>query len=132
MKSYFVDTSAIVAFQNRNDDNYQNALKIFTELANRKCMLFITDYIQMETHGLLLSRAGRTIAQKFLEDDSWNIETVTTIDKVKAIALLKRYQDKDFSLTDATSFIVMERLGLTTAITFDDHFKQYGFMVNLI
>ena len=67
-----------------------------------------------------------------MEDDSWNIEPVLAIDRFKAITLLKRYQDTDFSLTDATSFIVMERLELKTAITFDDHFSQYGFIVNII
>lgn len=132
MKSYFVDTSAIVAFLNNKDDKHEEALGVFKALAKQKCILVITDYIQAETHGLLISRAGRTIAQKFLEDNSWNIQTVTAVDKIKAITLLKRYQDKDFSLTDATSFVVMERLGLTTVIAFDDHFSQYGFIVNVI
>ena len=38
-----------------------------------------------------------------------------------------KYQDKDFSLTDAISFAVMERLQITQAFTFDRHFAQYGF-----
>jgi predicted nucleic acid-binding protein len=36
--------------------------------------------------------------------------------------------DKDFTLTDATSFAVMERLGITYAFTFDHPFTQYGFI----
>lgn len=39
------------------------------------------------------------------------------------------YTDKDFSFADAISFVVMERLGITRAFTFDRHFEQYGFTV---
>ena len=43
-------------------------------------------------------------------------------------ALLDR-SDKTYSYTDATSFAVMERLGLKTAFAFDPHFRQHGFQV---
>ena len=36
------------------------------------------------------------------------------------------YRDKDFSYCDAISFAVMERLGITEVIAFDEHFRQYG------
>ncbi len=35
--------------------------------------------------------------------------------------------DKRFSYTDASSFAVMERLGIGTAFGFDRDFAQYGF-----
>ena len=47
-------------------------------------------------------------------------------DEVRAREIIRRYDDKDFSLTDATSFAVMDRLGITTAFTFDRNFVQYG------
>jgi predicted nucleic acid-binding protein len=36
--------------------------------------------------------------------------------------LLRQYAEKDFSLTDATSFTVMERLELEQAFSFDSDF----------
>ena len=36
------------------------------------------------------------------------------------------FSDKDWSFTDCTSKVVMERLGIQTAFTFDHHFKQFG------
>ena len=40
-----------------------------------------------------------------------------------------QYDDKNFTLTDATSFAVMERLGMTEGFTFDRNFAQYGFTI---
>ena len=39
--------------------------------------------------------------------------------------------DKNWSLTDCTSFVVMKEYGLTDALTTDHHFEQAGFTVLL-
>ena len=36
--------------------------------------------------------------------------------------------DKEWSLTDCISFVVMQREGLTEALTGDKHFEQAGFV----
>ncbi len=43
--------------------------------------------------------------------------------------LFKKYDDKDLSFTDCTSFALMKRLKVQTAFTFDGHFQQVGFMI---
>ena len=40
--------------------------------------------------------------------------------------LLRAQADKNYSLCDALSFVVMERLRITDALAFDRHFRQYG------
>lgn len=45
----------------------------------------------------------------------------------RGIELYEARSDKDWSLTDCTSFIVMQDRGLTDALTGDHHFEQAGF-----
>lgn len=40
--------------------------------------------------------------------------------------MLERYADKDWSLVDAASFVVMRHMGITEAFTTDHHFAQAG------
>ena len=44
-----------------------------------------------------------------------------------AIRLFTARSDKDWSLTDCLSFIVMERRNILEALTADNHFEQAGF-----
>lgn len=71
---------------------------------------------------LTRTREGRAKAIAFLEQ----IEQTRSPDHNTAVAILRSHEDKTYSLCDALSFVVMERLGITEAITFDRHFRQYG------
>jgi predicted nucleic acid-binding protein len=55
-----------------------------------------------------------------------SIERVRVEDEVRAMALVRAHDDKSYSLCDATSFAVMERLGIAEALAFDRHFREYG------
>jgi predicted nucleic acid-binding protein len=39
---------------------------------------------------------------------------------------LRAHEDKSYSLCDAMSLVVMERMKITDAIAFDRHFAEYG------
>lgn len=129
MRPIFVDTSVIVALLNRNDALHHRAKTIILKLENERVSLVITNYIRLETHALLMQRAGSDLAIKFLEDKTWYVEWVSEEDENKALELLKKYNDKRFSLTDAASFVIMSRLNINEAFTFDRHFQQYGWTV---
>jgi uncharacterized protein len=45
----------------------------------------------------------------------------------KGIELFRARPDKDWSLTDCISFVVMAERGLSDAFTGDKHFEQAGF-----
>jgi predicted nucleic acid-binding protein len=127
-----VDASAFFALLDNDDANHVQALTIRERLIAEGWRLFTTSFILAETHALLLNRLSQAIATRFLQEMEHSPTTlvwVTPADVERAKAIIYQYDDKDFSLTDATSFAVMERLRIPTAFTFDRHFAQYGYTV---
>jgi uncharacterized protein len=128
----FVDASAYFALLDYDDSNHTQARTISQRLIAEGWRLFTTSFVLAETHALLLNRLSQAIATRFLRDMEHSPTTlvwVTPADVQRAKAIIYQYEDKDFSLTDATSFAVMERLRAPAAFTFDRHFAQYGFTV---
>lgn len=128
----FVDTSAYYALADPRDGNHRAAIAVELRLASGGFRHFTTNFILAETHALLLTRAGRATAQRVLgemERSATVVVRVNSRDEQRARAILGTYDDKDFSLTDATSFAVIERLRIGLAFTFDGHFVQFGFSV---
>ena len=54
---------------------------------------------------------------------------ITNPDEEAAWALFLERPDKSYSFTDCTSFVLMRRLGLQQALTFDRDFRREGFDV---
>ncbi|MGZ8496422.1 MAG: type II toxin-antitoxin system VapC family toxin, partial [Candidatus Binatia bacterium] len=126
MAQALTDTSAIYALIDRDDANHRKAAAILRASARQGITPLITNFIVAESHALLLSRLGTGIARDWLTKQIWPIEPVIPADEKKAKEIIQRYTDKEFSYTDATSFAVMERLGIPAAFAFDVHFKQYA------
>ena len=66
------------------------------------------------------------LGQKLLNQDVAGLVRLTKADESRAWEIFVQYEDKGFSLTDCTSFAIMECLKINTAFVFDDHFIQYG------
>jgi len=126
----FVDTSALFALLAPRENNHLRAVSIQRSLRRERAALYATNYIVAETHAMVLSRLGRRLALETLRDLDSNAYTIVRVDEHEEAAarqIIERYTDKDFSLVDAISFVVMETLGIDTAFTFDVNFRQYGF-----
>jgi predicted nucleic acid-binding protein len=120
-----VDTSAYFALLDADDANHAPALTIRDRVIAEGAHLFTTNFILAETHALLLNRLSQEIATRFLQEMELSPTTLVWVrpaDVERAKAIIYQYTDKDFSLTDATSFAVMERLRIPFAFTFDRHF----------
>jgi predicted nucleic acid-binding protein len=128
----FVDTSAFFALSFMRDSSHRDALLIRDWLIAEHAVLFTTNFILAETHALALSRINRDSALRILQEIDRSSVTVIradTNDEQQARAILLRYTDKDFSLTDAISFSVISRLQIDSAFSFDTDFAQYGVSV---
>ncbi len=54
---------------------------------------------------------------------------ITPSDEKAAWNLFEKRADKSYSFTDCTSFVVMRRQKIATAVALDSHFFQEGFIV---
>jgi predicted nucleic acid-binding protein len=126
----FVDTSAFLAIENRRDNYYRKAVTLRDTLLKSGKILVTSDYILDESYTVIRFRAGHHIAVQFGEavrgSKFLRIEYITPDLIEKAWDLFKTFSDHEFSFTDCTSFILMERLKIKTAFTFDAHFQEYG------
>jgi predicted nucleic acid-binding protein len=131
VKRVFVDTSGFFAHLVAEDPFHERATALFQQARAERWRLFTTNAVVFETYALLLYRThnGRTHALSFLnslERGFCRVERVTARDETRAIALVRAHDDKAYSLCDAASFAVMERLRIREAIAFDRHFREYG------
>jgi predicted nucleic acid-binding protein len=128
----FVDTSAFFAIADTSDQRSDEATAVFLRLTSERASLFTTNYVLAELHALLLARVHRDIAlsaaQRIRTSNSVTVIRAEAGDERRAWEIIERYDDKWFSLTDAISFAVMERLRISHAFSLDDDFKQFGWI----
>lgn len=129
MASILVDTSAVFALLDRDDGNHGAAKRALAAMKRQRLEPLLTNFIVAESHALLLARLNGHVARRWLTSQSWVIERVSADDEARAVSIIAAHIDKTYSYTDATSFAVMERRGVRSALAFDQHFHQYGFQV---
>ena len=131
MKLLFADSSYFIAMSNRHDAFHAAAIE-FSRINDRP--FIVTDAIILEL-GAYFSRADRRptferIMRTFAEDQ---VEVVP-LDPVllrRALDLFFRRPDKNWSLADCISFLVMKDRGIVEAVSTDEHFEQAGFVALL-
>jgi predicted nucleic acid-binding protein len=127
----FIDTSAIIAFMNEDDEFYKDSFGIFSKLLEERAKIISSNYILLETMVILKNRIGIE-AVKVLKNDILPVIKICWIDEdvhnfcVNTQIAADR---KKVSLVDYTSFEIMRRLNIRQAFTFDNHFKDMGFEI---
>lgn len=120
------DSSAILALLDADDADHQRAVAIASEIASERRPSFITNYIEVEAHALLLRKLGRMLAREWLLTGGLPVIRALPEEEDRAREIVARHSDKDWSLCDAISFAVLDVRGVRRAFTFDRHFLQYS------
>lgn len=124
--SIFVDSSAWYAAADRGDRQNDSAKRL---LATDE-PLVTSDHVLVETWRLIHHFISAQAAEAFwggLRSGVARIEQTTGADLAAAWAIGERFPDQDFSLVDRTSFAIMERLGISRVISFDDDFAVFRY-----
>ncbi len=125
-RSVLWDSSAILALLDADDADHARAVAVARDIASERRPSFITNYIEAETHALLLRKLGRAIAGEWLLTGGLTVVSALPAEEEKAKEILSRHTDKDWTLCDAISFAVLDARHVARAFTFDHHFRQYG------
>ena len=128
MNEVLADASFWVGLRNRRDQFHERSREIASDLLGSRTPLVVTPLIFAEVHAFFVRAPAlrEQIIRDFWENPAVHMEDVSVVDQRDAIELLRTYQDKEYSFCDACSFIVIERMGLRRAASFDDHFRQMG------
>ena len=123
----FVDTGAWFAYFVRRDPDHRAAVEWMDH--NRK-PLVTTDYVLDELVTLLKLRESQQVAvaagDLLWQEQAAHLQRLTAHDLTMAWDVFRRFDDKQWSFTDCTSKVVMERLEVSEAFAFDHHFEQFG------
>lgn len=132
-QAVFVDTSAWLALINEADTDHLKVRAIRDKLLHSKKSFLVTNYIIIEIANSLCKARWRTRAVKLI-NSIYATEFIEVIEIDKGIYdeawdMYSSRNDKEWSLTDCTSFVVMKKYDIRDAFTNDHHFEQSGFNI---
>jgi predicted nucleic acid-binding protein len=131
MMPVFADTFYFIALLSSDEKAHARAVE-YSGLVDR---IVTTEWILIELADGLCNTANRDRYRVIRTGLFANpLAEVVPLDMnlhERAIALYVQMADKEWSLTDCVSFLVMRDRGLTEALTADRHFEQAGFVALL-
>jgi len=129
----FIDTSAFYALVDWKDKNHKKAHRTRDSMRGKNMRLYTSNYIFDESVTLIRSKLGFDEALNFgnrmRSSKAVKMLKVTEESENKAWGIFSKYEDKELSFTDCTSFAIMEKFGIRNAFVFDDDFERMGYIV---
>jgi predicted nucleic acid-binding protein len=135
-RTVFLDTSFVLALENKDDPHHERAKALDRELLQENAVLLLHWGILFEIadgYARISRRArGLQLLGKFEAEQGYQVFPLTSPLLQDAMNLYRSRPDKDWGLTDCVSFVLMKQEGITEALTADIHFQQAGFMALLL
>ncbi len=132
MTALFADTSYYLALLSADDEHHAQAVRLSQEMRRT---VVVTEFVLLETGNSLSAVSQRHLFVALLphlrSDPAVRIIPASSDLLQSGYELYANRADKNWSLTDCTSFVVMEQMGLREALTADRHFEQAGFLALL-
>ena len=132
MKRVFADAYYFFALLNKNEPKH-SAARDFADLFRGQ--LVTTRWILTELADGMAKPKWRSAFIALYDEliATPHVHVIPFSDELFAtgIELYRGREDKDWSLTDCISFVVMRRENITDALTADHHFEQAGFVAVL-
>jgi hypothetical protein len=132
MNPVFADASFYIAAGNPGDQRHATARQ-FSESYDGQVVT--TEYVLLEVGNYVSATSRRAhfwhLVRQLQSDPTTLIVSSSPELWARGLQLYVGRLDKNWSLTDCISFLVMQEHGLTRALTADHHFEQAGFSILL-
>jgi predicted nucleic acid-binding protein len=128
--SVFVDTSALLAMVNVDDERHVEAVAGFSGFTDDEALL-TTNYVVIETIALVQRRLGMAALATLRHDvlGALDVRWVDPLLHEEAFDAIEAQGHRLVSLVDYVSFRFMRKVKVRTAFAFDDDFSRAGFNV---
>jgi uncharacterized protein len=131
VRTVFADTGYWVALVNPHDDLHQKALDTsrsmgpaFTVTSESVLTELLNDFGQ---RGPQLRRAAVELVDQLRKNPNCEVVPWTASLFNAGFLVYKQRADKDWSLTDCTSFVIMHEGHIAESLAHDQHFEQAGY-----
>jgi predicted nucleic acid-binding protein len=129
VKPVFADTSFFLSLLNEQDESHAAAVEWHQRA---RTSIVTTQWVLVETLNAMAAKRDRAgaaeLVRRLMADGG--VDVVDDEGLFEAgLRLYRERPDKEWSVTDCISFLVMKRRRLSDALTGDHHFAQAGFKV---
>jgi hypothetical protein len=126
---FFADTFYYIALFDLHDQHHERVAE-WSQLMAGQARIWTTDAVLLEFANQFSAPRLRSLAAAMIRRLQKAAETIVvplTSDLLElGLALYEQRPDKEWSLTDCISFVVMREHALVDALTGDQHFEQAG------
>ena len=135
MKRVFADTSYWVALFNPRDELHDRAVAAAQSYCDDQLVsseMVLVEFLNgFSDRGPRLRVAASTVVKTLRSSPNVTVIPQTSDQFERALGRYEERIDKDWSLTDCASFLIMETEGIGAALTHHRHFAQAGFQALL-
>jgi uncharacterized protein len=127
----FLDTAYAIALSASADEHHERAVLLAKRIKKERAKLVTTRGVLLEIGNALARLRYRHAAIGLLQslESDPAVEIVPLSEGLygRGLHLFSERSDKEWSLIDCLSFVIMQDRGIQAALTTDEHFQQAGF-----
>ena len=129
--TYFVDAWFLIALTDRTDSHHMQAKRLARALAGATLVTHDAIFFEVLAYFSTEGAAAREHAVANVRDAMHSMRVIPS-DRALFVRSLDRYAarpDKEYSLTDCMSMVLMEEHDIRRVLTNDHHFTRAGFTI---
>lgn len=131
MADFFLDTAYAIALSASADEHHEHVVLLAGRIKRDRARLVTTRGVLLEIGNSLAKLRYRHAATRLLQalEADPAVEIVPLSEELyrRALHLYAERSDKEWSLVDCLSFVIMQDRKIQDALTTDEHLQQAGF-----